>query len=112
MVAARAKCSRASSVPPWAVGVAIVADSLQSQPLILVDEVQSGDQESPDCLVTGLTDVSLAPPAEFGSAPTRADPLPRREKLTADGAPAVIGGDGSALHGRTCAFWRDFNEPG
>jgi hypothetical protein len=89
-----------------------VADSVGSQLRVLADQVESGEQESPDCLVTGLTGLSLAPPAEFGSASAGADLLPRPEGITADGTPAVTGIPGSAFHRRTCGFWRDFNEPG
>jgi hypothetical protein len=44
MVAARAKGMWGFVGTPWAVGVAIVADSLDSQPLILADQVQSGEE--------------------------------------------------------------------
>ena len=67
MVVARAKVLSL----PEAVGVAIVADSVGPLWLpILAEQVQSGKEERPDCLVTGLTGLSLELPAPFGSAPT------------------------------------------
>jgi hypothetical protein len=64
---------------PRAAGAATVADSVGSRLPILSDQVQNGEQESADLLVTGLTGFGLSLAAEFGSAPTRADPLPGPE---------------------------------
>jgi hypothetical protein len=63
---------------PWisgAVGVAIVADPVGSQPPILGHQIERGKEKGPNLLVTGLTGLSLAAATEFGSASAGADLL-------------------------------------
>ena len=57
-----------------------------------------------------MTELCLPPPAEFGSAPAGADPLPGPEWLAAaDGAAAVGDVHRNASHKRTCGSWRDLS---
>ncbi len=42
---------------------------------ILAHQVEGSDEQLPDLLIPSVTELGLPPPAEFGSAPARADPL-------------------------------------
>ena len=112
MVAARAKDMLAFVGTPWAGGLAIVADSLDSRLPTLAYQVERGKEKGTDLLVTGLTGFGLSPSTEFGSAPAGADLLPGSKLTATDRTATVTAVRRSALHRRTCAFWRDFNEPG
>ena len=89
-----------------------MADSVDSRLPTLAYQVERRKEKGTDLLVTGLTGSGLSPSTEFGSAPAGADLLPGSKLTATDGTATVTGVRRSALHGRTCAFWRDFNEPG
>ena len=84
-------------------------EAVGSRRPILAHQGEGSEEESPDLLVTGLTGLGLAAPAELGSAPAGADPLARPEWLAADGAEAPAAACGRALHRRTCGFGRDLS---
>jgi hypothetical protein len=62
------------NLPPWQ-RRAPRSLALGSRLFVLAHQGESSEEESPDLLVTGLTGLGAAAPAEFGSAPARADPL-------------------------------------
>jgi hypothetical protein len=92
------------NLPPWQRRCAPWSLALGSRLFVSAHQGEGSEEESSDLLVTGLTGLGLAAPAELGSEPARADPLAAPEWLVADGAGALAAACGRALHKRTCGF--------